>query len=195
MVITDKRIRELSIDSSLIAPFNENNLQSESYDITIGNKITLFKKEIFCLDISDQAEINKIYNEMDFPSDGYVLSPKEYILVALNETVSLPDNITAHIRPKTSYTRLGVMISAQHCNSSYSGQLRLGVFNATEYPIRIRKGYPIAQIVFEELDQIPSENKLYRNKPNAHYQNEDGEFRGAKFDDEFLNKCVDEMLK
>ena len=132
---------------------------------------------------------------MDFPSDGYVLSPKEYILVAINETVSLPDNITAHIRPKTSYTRLGVMISAQHCNSSYSGQLRLGVFNATEYPIRIRKGYPIAQIVFEELDQIPSENKLYRNKPNAHYQNEDGEFRGAKFDDEFLNKCVDEMLK
>ena len=36
MVLTDKKIRELVKKEELIVPFNESNLQSESYDVTIG---------------------------------------------------------------------------------------------------------------------------------------------------------------
>lgn len=194
MIITDKKIRELTTQQNLIAPFVEDHLQSESYDVTIGDKIVLFKKDVHCLDIANQSDIDKIYSEIELPSDGYIISSKEYILVSLRETINLPDNISAHLRPKTSYTRLGLMISSQHCNSSYSGHLRIGIFNATEYPIRIRPGYPVAQLVFEELNEAASENKLYRNKENAHYQNENGEFRGARFEDAFLDEIIKEMF-
>ena len=112
----------------------------------------------------------------------------------INEKINLPDDISAHIRPKTRYTRLGLVVSAQHCNSSYAGTLRIGLFNATGYPIRIRKGYSIAQLVFEELNEVASDEKLYRIKESAHYQNENGEFRGAKFDDNFLDKVMGEIL-
>lgn len=195
MILTDKSIRKLAQQKSMIVPFVEENLQSESYDVTIGKEIIIMKKEIRCLDISDQMMIDDIYEKVDITKDGFIISPKQYILVSLGETIRMPDDITAHLRAKTSYTRLGLIVSDQHCNSTYSGHLRIGLYNATDYPVRIHAGYPIAQIVFEELEGIPSDEKLYRNKKNAHYQNENGEFRGAKFDDKLLDDIWDKILE
>lgn len=195
MILTDKKIRELVNTKSMVVPFVEENLQSESYDVTLGKRVIVFKKEIRCLDVAESNEIENIYEELDITEEGYVLSPKEYVLVSLVEKINLPEDISAHIRPKTRYTRLGLIVSDQHCNSTYSGNLRIGIFNATEYPIRIREGYTIAQLIFDELNEVPSEEKQYRNKKNAHYQNENGEFRGAKFDDALLDKVWKEILE
>ena len=46
----------------------------------------------------------------------------------------------------------------------------------------------------EELEEVPSSEKLYKNREDVHYQNENGAFRGAKFDDKFLDSIWDEML-
>lgn len=118
MILTDKRIRELAESSELITPFAEENLQSESYDVTIGKEITIMKKEIRCLDISRQDDIDGIYQHIDISEKGYTISPKEYLLVSLGENLKLPNNLTAHLRPKTGYIRLGLIVSGQHCNST-----------------------------------------------------------------------------
>lgn len=195
MILTDKKIRELVRLDELITPFVEKNLQSESYDVTIGNELTVMRKEIRCLDLSRQEDIDGIYQHVDISKDGYTISPKEYILVSLRESLKLPNYLTAHLRPKTRYTRLGLLVGNQHCNSTYSGYLRIGLFNAADYPIRIYSGFTIAQLVFEELAGVPSSDKLYENKCNAHYQNENAEFRGAKFDDEYLDSLWDKILE
>ena len=186
MVLTDKEIRELCNNQKpLISPFDENSLSSESYDLSIENVITIFKKEFKCIDISNQYDIDDMYEERTMKANGYILSPKEYALVHIRERVLLPDDITAHIRPRTRYTRLGLIVSDQHCNSSYEGNLKLGIFNATDYAIRIVPGVKIAQIVFEELKSIPTEEKLYRKKANAAYQNEE----------KFIGSVVEEKAK
>lgn len=195
MILTDKNIRELCSNISenrLIEPFSEDSLQSESYDLAIGDKIAVMKKEIRCLNIYDQEDIDDIYEEQPLPLTGYILSPKEYVIVSMYEKITLPDYITAHIRPRTRFTRLGLLISDQHCNSTYSGYLKTGLFNATEYGIKIYPGVKIAQIVFEELKTKPSDEKLYKNKRNAIYQGEQS-FIGAKFSDE-LNAKVNETI-
>lgn len=194
MVLTDKKIRELVKKEELIVPFNESNLQSESYDVTIGTEITELSKEIHCIDISKQETVDNIYINIDISENGYIISPKQYLLVSLRETLKVPDDITVHLRPKTRYTRLGLLVTDQHCNATYSGHLRIGLFNATEYPIHIYPDYTIAQLVFEELEEVPSSEKLYKNREDVHYQNENGAFRGAKFDDKFLDSIWDEML-
>lgn len=194
MVLTDKKIRELVKKEELIVPFNESNLQSESYDVTIGTEITELSKEIHCIDISKQETVDNIYINIDISENGYIISPKQYLLVSLRETLKVPDDITVHLRPKTRYTRLGLLVTDQHCNSTYSGHLRIGLFNATEYPIHIYPDYTIAQLVFEELEEVPSSEKLYKNREDVHYQNENGAFRGVKFDDKFLDSIWDEML-
>ncbi len=195
MILCDNSIRKLVKEQSIIEPFNEENLQSESYDVTIGEKITVMKKEIHCIDLLNQSSIDTIYDEINLDKSGYVISPKEYLLISLKEKITVPEGITAHIRNKTRFVRLGLLIADQHCNSTYSGHLRLGVFNATDYPIKIYPGLSIAQIVFETLDGKPTEEKLYSNKTNARYQNENGKFIGAKFDDLDLDEMWRKMLK
>lgn len=194
MILTDKEIREICLDKKnrkdrggLIEPFSEDALQSESYDLAIGTEIEVLKKDVRCLSLLEQESIDSMYEEIDLAVSGYIISPKEYILVSLKEKVSLPDNITAHIRPRTRFTRLGLIVSDQHCNSTYSGKLRIGIFNATDYPIKIFPGIRIAQMVFEELKSKPSEEKMYKNKKNAVYQGEE-KFVGAKFSDELEKK-------
>lgn len=204
MILTDKEIREICLDKKnrkdrggLIEPFSEDALQSESYDLAIGTEIEVLKKDVRCLSLLEQESIDSMYEEIDLAVSGYIISPKEYILVSLKEKVSLPDNITAHIRPRTRFTRLGLIVSDQHCNSTYSGKLRIGIFNATDYPIKIFPGIRIAQMVFEELKSKPSEEKMYKNKKNAVYQGEE-KFVGAKFSDELKKKVsetVDLLLK
>lgn len=191
MILTDKEIRSLceSKKSALIDPFSEEALQSESYDLSIGAHIAVLKKEVRCLNLYDQEEVDRIYEELDLPVSGYTLSPKQYVLVPLKEKVCIPENITAHIRPRTRFTRLGLLVSDQHCNSTYTGKLQLGLFNATDYAVKIYPGIKIAQIVFEELRSVPSEQKMYKNKWDAAYQGED-HFIGAKISDELAEKAA-----
>ncbi len=198
MILTDNQIRQLSSPNEqktaqLIYPFLEDSLQSESYDLSIDNKIAILKKEIGCIELDDQKMIDNMYEERTLLPSGYIISPKEYILVYLKEKITLPNNLTAHIRPRTKFTRMGLVISDQHCNSTYSGYLKIGLFNATDYAIRIVPNLKIAQIVFEELKSQPSSDKLYKNKKNASYQNEI-EFRGAKFSSELINKGINILL-
>lgn len=194
MVLTDKEIRRFCNDKSnpLIHPFSEDALQSESYDVSIGNEITVFSKEVRCIDIRDSEPLKKLYKTTTLSDNGYVIYPKEYVLISLKETIKLPDNITAHIRPRTRFTRLGLIISDQHCNSTYSGKLNIGLYNATDNAIKIFPNIKIAQIVFEELKSIPSEEKQYKNKAFAAYQNEK-DFKGYVVPPELQSK-VDEAI-
>lgn len=200
MMLTDKDIRILcigdkkkNIAGGLINPFSESALQSESYDLSIGDRITVLKKELCCIDITNQNEIDSIYEDKELPVSGYTLSPKEYVLVSLKENISLPDNISAHIRPRTRFTRLGLIVSDQHCNSTYEGNLKIGLFNATDYAIKIFPGVRVCQIVFDELKGKPSDEKAYKNKANAVYQNEQKFIGGVAAED--FNKTVSSAVE
>lgn len=193
MILTDKDIRERVIKENLIENFKEENLQSESYDLTLGNEISVLNRVPKFISIKNKNDIDELYETMELTEMGYSLNSGEYVLVKIKEKVNLPNNLTAHIRPRTRFTRLGLIVSDQHCNSTYSGILRIGIFNATNSTIKIYPDINFCQIIFEELKNIPSEEKQYKNKTNACYQNEET-FRGAKFDDEF-DKKVAEAIK
>jgi len=52
----------------------------------------------------------------------------------------------------------------QHCNPTYSGVLSIGLFNAGVNSFILRPKLRIAQMIFEEIESTPSEDKLYKNK-------------------------------
>lgn len=203
MLLTDKEIRKLcdvnekdAEKKSLIYPFSEKYLQSEGYDLAIGEEYAVANKNVGVIDLEDENLVKNSYVPKVLTKDGYIISPKEYVLVALQERINLPENLNAHIRPRTKFTRLGLILSAQNCNSTYSGVLRLGLFNATNFSIKITPGLRIGQVFFEELKDIPSKEKLYKNLPNSSYQNET-EFRGPRFSNEVkeeARKLLDSIL-
>ena len=94
--------------------------------------------------------------------------------------ICIPQNIIAHLRPRTRFTRAGIMITDQHCNPTYEGYLQVGLYNVSPNAIELVPDLKIGQLVFEQLASIPSKEKWYCNKKDAAYQNE-SEFIGAKF--------------
>lgn len=197
MILTDNEIRKyVSSRTPLIEGFKEESLQSESYDLTLGRTISRLDSKFKILYLDQQESINNLYLEEPIPDNGYLLGPGEYILVSVQEKINMPVNLTAHIRPRTKFTRIGLLTGNQHCNSSYSGYLSLGLYNATAFSICIKPGLKIAQIVFEELQSTPSQKKQYSRKPDATFQNEIA-IQGADFSQECrqADKQKDEELK
>lgn len=198
MVLSDKEIRTLSQnnDMALIAPFHEDQLQSASYDVQLSGKVSSFKRRVQTIDLTQtaQSDIDRLYEEHTMDSTGYIIQPGEFVLVQLKEKLQLPSDMVAHLRPRTRLTRIGLIVSAQHCNPTYAGVLYVGLFNASPNALRINEGLPIAQVVFETLSQKPSSEKLYVNKSNAAYMNE-SDFRGSVLSEKGWSKAAQEMYQ
>lgn len=179
MVLSDKDIRKyIDNEPPLIMGFKESSLQSESYDLSIGKTVSSYLSNFRIIDLGDQDQINNSYSTEDIGDFGYVIGPHTYVLLSVEERINMPKNLTAHIRPRTRFTRIGLVVSQQHVNSGYSGKLNLGIYNANNFAIKIYKGMRLAQIVFEELSSLPTTSKQYSQTRT--YVNEDGT-KGADF--------------
>lgn len=195
MVLSEKEIRALIFSGSetpLISPFSEEQLQGASYDLSLAGSIEVLKSIGKVIDPMEDQLPDDAYEQIELGNEGYVLSPGEFVLVQLQERIAIPANCVAHIRPRTRFTRSGVLVADQHCNPTYEGVLHLGLFNMGANPFRLTKGLRVAQIVFEKLSSTPSEEKLYRNKKNAAFQQETA-FRGSKFGEKGWSPAAQQM--
>lgn len=171
MILSDNEIKEL-VKDKLIEPFNESNLQAVSYDVTSSDIIRTFRGRVQAIDLSSDIDTNDLSQEQNI-ANGYDLLPGEYILVRLKERICLPADVTAHIRPRTTYTKLGLVLSDQHVNPTFEGHLFIGLRNSTPTVIKIFSGLIIGQLVFEKVSGDITPSLLYKYKQNAKYQNED----------------------
>lgn len=182
---------------SLIDNFNIDKLQSVSYDVSMSSKIMKFKDEFKTIYLDEKNDIENLFDEEDI-SKGYKLRPGEYVLVRLNERLNMPNDLAGHIRPRTTFNKLGLIITCQHINPSYSGFLQIGMKNDTPNVVVLKPGLVIGQVVFEMVDEEIREDILYKNKKDSKYQNED-KFVGSKVYDEETtqeaNKLFDKIIK
>ena len=171
MLLSDQEIKKLAKEDGIITPFEERNLQSVSYDITAGNIARVFNRLSDPIDLNDKENIKLTYCEIDI-TDGYLIKPNEYILVKSGEKYTLPDDIAAYARPRTTLSRLGLILTPQHFNPSFSGYIYYGLLNVTPNILKIYPGTSIGQIVFEKVCGALDKKNLYKNKTSAQYQNE-----------------------
>ena len=171
MLLSDQEIKKLAKEDGIITPFEERNLQSVSYDITAGNIARVFNRLSDPIDLNDKENIKLTYCEIDI-TDGYLIKPNEYILVKSGEKYTLPDDIAAYARPRTTLSRLGLILTPQHFNPSFSGYIYYGLLNVTPNILKIYPGTSIGQIVFEKVYGALDKKNLYKNKTSAQYQNE-----------------------
>lgn len=115
MILNGKEIEKLIKEKNIISNYNLENIRSSSYDITISNKALKFKTLDNEISLFDASKIENLYEEINI-DNGYILSSQESILLSLKENINLPNNILAHIRPRTSFSRLGLLINFQHIN-------------------------------------------------------------------------------
>lgn len=172
MVLSDMKIRELVDKYNMIEDFDEANLQAVSYDFRSSDIIRTFSGHKRCIDLSKPVASDWYSGDL-LITDGYEMMPNEYILVRVKERICLPKNIAGHVRPRTTYTKLGLILSGQHINPTFEGHLYVGMRNVTPAVIKIYPELVIGQLVFEAISGDVTEELLYKNKIGAKYQNED----------------------
>lgn len=148
-VLSDVSIEVYSNVSSLIEPFNIENLQPASYDLTLG----------------------EFYNYIGVSID---LNPREFIIASTRETVNLPANIVGRIEGKSSWARKGLIIhTAGFVDPGFRGQLTLEITNLSDEIIPLKLGLRIAQIAFQFLDK-PANRPYGTPGLDSHYQDQRG---------------------
>lgn len=92
-------------------------------------------------------------------ADGFILGPGQFILAHSVERLSMPDNLSAMLRTKSSMGRIGwEHMDAGFVDAGFHGALTLEFKNNLEsQSILIRPGDPCGQLVFFEHEPVPDE--------------------------------------
>ena len=122
---------------------------------------------------SPEFNSNELIRQLTQPQscagEGYVVQPKTLVLGWTLEKIKLPNasRIGARVEGKSSLARigLGIHVTAPTIHPGFGekaddpefpgSQIRLEIWNISPLKIRLKKGMPICQIIFEEVHGIP----------------------------------------
>lgn len=157
MILSDGDIDHIikSGQAFLVNPYNDEMLQPNSVDLTLG------------------WELRNIHGKsIDLRCSSYKLKPQEFLLGSTFEKVHLPYNLCGHIDGKSSIGRLGVFIeNSGFIDSGFTGNVTLEIYNASDKEFELYHGMKICQILFQTLTNPVQ--KPYGTRGN-HYQGSDG---------------------
>ena len=158
MILSDGDIDHIikSGKAFLINPYNDEMLQPNSVDLTLGD------------------ELKKINGKsIDLRQSSYKIKPNEFLLGSTLEKIYIPRDLVGHIDGKSSLGRLGVFIhvSSGFIDSGFKGNVTLEIYNCSDKEFELYHGMSICQIVFQTLT---SPVKIPYGARGNHYQNSDG---------------------
>lgn len=147
MILSDYDIRDAIFDGKIVvAPFDEENLQPASLDLTLDPRLAGVHPATYNVGISD---------------GGFLLEPGQFFLGATFEYLELPNDIVARLEGKSTLGRQGLIVhsTAGYVDPGFRGHITLEL--STFAPITLTEGQPIAQLSFHRLS---SPSSGYRGK-------------------------------
>ncbi|VVB70579.1 dCTP deaminase, dUMP-forming [uncultured archaeon] len=173
MILSDKDIRAAIKKNEIkVTPFVEENVQPASVDLTLGNKIRIFRKDkYFLIDVKESQNFTDLIDV----KDSFILHPGEFILGSTNEIIGLSGKFTARVEGKSSLGRIGVIThaTAGFIDPGFEGNITLELGNVGSLPVKLYPGMKIAQISFLQMSSEPE--KLYgEGKLNSKYKGDKG---------------------
>lgn len=175
-ILSDKQITERLGDTVIIHPFTPANVNTSSYDVTLG-------EWYFTEQLSDESNPdNRLYNIWDFadvqrvwgephrarkpnypikgvnPDDKIILlPPKHTILAHTNEFIGGRQNVTTMMKARSSFGRnfIEVCKCAGYGDVGYTNRWTMEITNNSRfYYIPLVVGRRIAQIVFLQTGEL-----------------------------------------
>jgi dCTP deaminase len=99
--------------------------------------------------------------------EAVILRPGDFALASTVERFTMPDDLLARVADKSSWARKGLTVQNTVIEPGWRGYLTLELANHGPNRLVIEAGSPIAQIIFELLDE-PTEQPYrgrYQNQP------------------------------
>ena len=133
-----------------------------SLDLRLGKTILVEARRPYGAQPLDYRARSKMHTQTVLMDDeeGFVLAPGQFILAHTAEQLSMPDNLCALWRTKSSMGRMAFEhMDAGWVDCGFHGALTLEFCNASQYhPIRIRPGDRIGQLVFFRGRKVATEH-------------------------------------
>jgi dCTP deaminase len=167
VILTDREIQlALERDQIVISPQPDiGSYSSTSVDLRLDDLLSEFKdgyeEDAIEKPIIDPGNKNyvaertllKLTTPVTIGSEGYVLTPSNFVLGWTKERVALPifSRLAARVEGKSSLARLGLIVhlTAPVIHAGFANPIRLEIVNHGKFPIRLRSGMRICQLVFE----------------------------------------------
>ena len=123
----------------VIRPFDQKNLGSNSYDLSLGDKLLVYTEKRL------DAKKDNPFKYIDVPREGFTLLPGELYLGFTKEYTECVD-LVPQLEGKSSIARLGISVhlTAGFGDVGFKGHWTLEI--TCVKPVTIYAGMPIAQI-------------------------------------------------
>lgn len=128
------------------------NINASSIDVRLGRHIKVertrgmgYGQEV---DIAAKEDLS--WTDVEIGDHGYVVKPGQFLLAHTVEVFSMPDDISAEFKLRSSVARVGLEhMNAGWVDSGFSGDLTLEFKNMTQaHGLVIRPGMRLGQITF-----------------------------------------------
>lgn len=178
MILSDVDLRKRQAMNGLLDPFDDSLVQPASVDVRLGHVFQAQQApRLQTLDAIDPRSAHKGTWQTWRCSEGepMMLSPEAFALGHTVETVSVPGDLCAEIRGKSSLGRLGLLIhaTAGFLDPGFVGQVTLELANVGRETILLWPGMAIAQVSFARLS-TPAERPYGHPALGSHYQGQTG---------------------
>lgn len=168
MLLVDHQIKaEIMLGRVIIDPYDPTLVNPSSIDVRLGNMFGIPKPRYEVIDPLDPLSFTTEMEELN----TYVLQPKSFVISCLKERVELPNDITMHVKGKSSLGRLGLENSscAGHIDPGFPGAVTIELFNYSNYPLKLTAGMKIGQLC---LFKHPACRDDYASRANSKYTNQ-----------------------
>jgi dCTP deaminase len=144
MILTGQEIQNRLGKDIIIDPFDESNINPNSYNLTLHHEILTYEEVVL-----DMRQENRV-RRMTIPEEGLVISPNQ---LYLGRTVECTEthNLVPMIEGRSSIGRLGLFVdvTAGFGDVGFRGYWTLEMFAVQ--PVRIYPHVPICQILYHEV--------------------------------------------
>lgn len=157
MILSGKEIRNKLGREIIIEPFNEQQLNSNSYNLKLHNELAVYESSI--LDAKKDNRISRII----IPQEGIILNPGRLYLGRTVEYTETKGYVPM-IEGRSSIGRLGMFIhvTAGFGDVGFCGYWTLEI--SCIQPVRIYPGIEICQIFYHEITgDVIEYNGKYQN--------------------------------
>ena len=157
MVLSDNDIRAAIRSGELVfsPKLSDDQIGSASVDLTLDGKFWVFKKKYAAkLRAVDLARVGFKEATEAHKEKSITLVPGGMCLGITREKICMPDTLIGTLEGRSRYARMGLAVhvtSALVMPGSQNHQV-LEIVNFAPFPVTIREGMRISQIIFERLD-------------------------------------------
>ena len=133
-------------------PLDKGCIGAGSIDLALSDVFYIPKKSVTRRMVRDlsKTDFTDVYDKVKM--DSVTLQPRDCILASTEEKLTLAPNICGWIQGRSRFARLGLTahVASSFIQPGSNNRQVLEVANLAWFPVRIRKGMRICQIIFEK---------------------------------------------